>query len=247
MHNLHLGTIGWSYSFWKGKFYPNKTASKDFLSYYATKYDTVEVDSTFYRIPTEQAITNWKKQTPENFKFSLKFPNIITHVKMLKNCERETTIFLERTKLLGEKLGPLLLQFPPIFGVERLPDLTNFIHNLPKSHRYVVEVRDKGFLTQGFYSLLKANNIALAWVDSPFMPQISEVTSDFLYARLEGDRSKVKGTLGEIEVDSIEGLKMWAEKIKPFLARKVEVYGYFGKYYSGFPPSDINALLNLLS
>ncbi len=246
MLNLHLGTIGWSYNFWKGKFYPNKTASKDFLSYYATKYDTVEVDSTFYRIPTEQAITNWKKQTPDNFKFSFKFPRIITHIKMLKDCERETTIFLERTKSLGEKLGPLLLQFPPIFGIKHLPDLTDFLKNLPRSHRYVVEIRDKGFLTQEFYSLLKTTNVALAWVDSPFMPQISEITSDFLYVRLEGDRSKVKGTLGEIEVDSVEGLKMWAEKIKPFLARKMEVYGYFGKYYSGFPPSDINALLNLL-
>lgn len=93
MQNLHLGTIGWSYSFWKGNFYPQKTVSKDFLGYYATKFDTVEVDSTFYRIPTEQAITKWKNQTPDAFLFSLKFPSIITHIKMLKDCERETNLF----------------------------------------------------------------------------------------------------------------------------------------------------------
>ena len=162
-----MGTIGWSYSFWRGNFYPNKTASRDFLAYYATKFDTVEVDSTFYRIPSQQAITNWKNQTPESFKFSLKFPSIITHIKMLKECERETSLFLERASLLGEKLGPLLLQFPPSFGVERLSILADFLNKLPKTHRYVVEVRDEGFLNDAFYSLLRANNVALAWVDSP--------------------------------------------------------------------------------
>ena len=126
MGTVHLGTIGWSYSFWKGVFYPAKIASKDFLPYYASKFSTVEVDSTFYRIPTPQAITNWKNQTPQNFTFSLKFPSVITHIKMLKDCERETGIFLERASFLGDKLGPLLLQFPPSFGVERLPDLTDF-------------------------------------------------------------------------------------------------------------------------
>jgi uncharacterized protein YecE (DUF72 family) len=129
MGKLHLGTIGWSYNFWKGNFYPNKMASKDFLNYYSTKFNTVEVDSTFYRIPTPQAITNWKKQTSEGFIFSLKFPQIITHIKMLKDCQRETDVFLDRAKLLGQKLGPLLLQFPPNFGTEHLPDLARFWRN----------------------------------------------------------------------------------------------------------------------
>ncbi|MGP0064421.1 MAG: DUF72 domain-containing protein, partial [Isosphaeraceae bacterium] len=101
---------------------------------------------TFYRIPNPQAVTHWREQTPDGFRFALKFPAVITHVKMLKDCQRETDLFLERTKLLGEKLGPLLLQFPPVFGVERLPDLANFLNKLPKTHRYVVEVRDERFL-----------------------------------------------------------------------------------------------------
>ena len=247
MHNLHLGTIGWSYSFWKGSFYPSKTASKDFLAYYATQFDTVEVDSTFYRVPTQQAVTNWKNQTPQNFKFSLKFPGVITHVKMLKDCQRETSFFLDRTKLLGEKLGPLLLQFPPNFGVEHLSDLAGFLQKLPKLNRYVVEVRDEAWLNTDFYSLLRANNVALAWVDSSNMPQTSEVTSDFLYVRWEGNREKVKGTIGKIEVDTKESLKDWADKITPFLSRRVHVFGYFSKYYSGYPPSDVNLLSSLLA
>jgi uncharacterized protein YecE (DUF72 family) len=246
MQNLHLGTIGWSYSFWKGNFYPNKIASKDFLAYYASKFSSVEVDSTFYRIPNRQAVANWREQTPGGFSFSLKFPGVITHVKMLKDCQSETELFLERTRMLREKLGPLLLQFPPSFGVERLSSLVDFLRKLPKTQRYVIEVRDEGFLNDALYSLLRAYNVALAWVDNPFMPSISEVTSDFLYVRWEGDREKVKGTLGKIEVDVQENLRLWAEKIKPYLSKQMDVFGYFGKYYSGYPPSDINFLSNLL-
>jgi uncharacterized protein YecE (DUF72 family) len=154
MQNLHLGTIGWSYNFWKGKFYPNKTTPKDYLTYYSSQFNTVEVDSTFYRIPTQQTVANWKQQTPESFMFSLKFPQVITHVKMLKDCQYETDVFLDRTNQLGEKLGALLLQFPPNFGVEHLPDLEDFLQKLPTNHHYVVEVRNKSWLNLEFYSIL---------------------------------------------------------------------------------------------
>ena len=246
MSNLHLGTIGWSYSFWRGSFYPDKAASKDFLAYYSSKFSTVEVDSTFYRIPNQQTVVNWREQTPGGFLFSLKFPRVITHVKMLKDCQRETDLFLERTKLLKEKLGPLLLQFPPSFGIERLSSLADFLRKLPKTHRYVIEVRDPVFLNEEFYRLLRECNVALAWVDSPSMPGISEVSSDFLYVRWEGDRTKVKGVLGKIEVDVHENLRLWADKIKPYLSKQMKVFGYFSKYYSGYPPSDINLLSTLL-
>jgi uncharacterized protein YecE (DUF72 family) len=241
MQNLHLGTIGWSYSFWKGNFYPNKTASKDFLAYYATKFGTIEVDSTFYRIPNQQTVINWKNQTPEGFLFSLKFPRVITHIKMLKDCQNETSAFLGKVALLKEKLGCLLLQFPSAFGVQEFPLLGDFLESLPKEHRYVVEVRNKELLHGGLFSVLKSQNVALAWVDSPIMPPVSEVTSDFLCARWEGDRSKVKGTLGKIEVDGEGDIRLWADRIKPYLSKQMNVFGYFGKYYSGYPPSDVTS------
>jgi uncharacterized protein YecE (DUF72 family) len=239
MQNLYLGTIGWSYNFWRGNFYPNKTTPKDYLVYYSSQSNTVEVDSTFYRIPTSSTVVNWKEETPENFRFSLKFPQVITHIKMLKNCQYETDVFLDRANLLGDKLGALLLQFPPNFNIEHLADLENFLKTLSPNHLYVVEVRNKSWLNQEFYSILKANNIALAWTDSKLLMKINEMTADFVYFRWEGDRKKVVGTLGRIEVERMEDLKLVAEKIKPFIDRQKKVFGYFGKYYSGYPPSDV--------
>jgi uncharacterized protein YecE (DUF72 family) len=243
---LHVGTMGWSYGFWKGNFYPEGLASKDFLAYYAKRFGTVEVDSTFYRIPRTQSVLDWKAQTPEDFVFSLKFPQVITHVKMLENCEEETNVFLERVTLLGEKLGALLLQFPYTFGTKQVPLLRDFLPTLPTKHRYVVEIRNRKLLNHDFSSVLRDHNVALAWADSPFMPQITEVTSDFLYVRWVGDRRSVKGTLGKIEVDRKEQIKAWAEKLKPFLEEGTEVFGYFSKYHSGHSPSDAEELLRII-
>jgi uncharacterized protein YecE (DUF72 family) len=245
MSRLHVGAMGWSYSFWKGGFYPEKLASKEFLAFYARQFDTVEVDSTFYRIPRKQSVIDWKEQTPPSFLFSLKFPQVITHVKMLENCQEETQVFLEHVSLLEEKLGPLLLQFPPMFGNEHVSLLRGFLKTLPKEHRYVVEVRNKKLLNDSLYSLLRERNVTLAWMDSPFIPPIDEVTSDFIYIRWEGDRRRVKGTLGRTEADRVNDIKLWAERIKPFLDKQTEVFGYFSKYYSGNPTSDANELLKL--
>ena len=246
MLKLHVGTMGWSYSFWKGNFYPETLASKEFLAYYATRFSTVEVDSTFYRIPRVQSVLDWKEQTPQGFLFSLKFPQVITHVKMLKDCQEETSVFLERVELLKEKLGVLLLQFPYTFGIEHVSLLRDFLQKLPKRHRYVVEVRNRKLLNDGFYSVLRDNNVVLAWVESPFMPKVNEVTSDFIYVRWEGDRRRVNGTLGRIEVDRNGQIKLWADKIKPFLEKQTAVFGYFSKYYSGHSPSDVKELLSIL-
>ena len=237
--------MGWSYIFWKGNFYPENLVSKEFLSFYATQFNTVEVDSTFYRIPRKQSVIDWKQQTPSGFLFSLKFPRIITHVKMLKNCQEETRLFLDRVGLLQKKLGPLLLQFPSSFRNEHALILRDFLGSLPKEHRYVVEIRNRKLLNDSFYSILRDYNVVLAWVDSPFMPLIREATSDFIYIRWEGDRRSVSGTLGKIEIDRTDSIKLWAERIKHFLGSQTDVFGYFSKYYSGYPPADIRELLKL--
>jgi len=239
LRSVHVGTMGWSYAFWKKGFYPTNSTPDEWLAYYATKFDTVEMDSTFYRIPRKQTVIEWKERTPSNFIFALKYPRIITHVKMLKNCQEENHIFLKRVTQLQEKLGPLLLQFPHAFKIEHVPLLQGFLEALPEDHRYVVEIRNKELLNDEFYSILRDNNAVLAWVDAPLMPQINEMTSDFIYVRLEGNRDQVNGTLGKVEVDKTVQIKEWADKIQPFMERQTKVFVYFSKFYSGFPPSDV--------
>jgi uncharacterized protein YecE (DUF72 family) len=242
--SLHVGTMGWSYNFWKGKFYPENLSSEEFLAYYAQRFSTVEVDSTFYRIPRAQTIIDWKEQTPESFQFSLKFPQVITHVKMLKNCADDTKVFLERVSRLEEKLGVLLLQFPSMFRQQHVPLLQEYLKTLPITHRYAVEVRNKTLLNDDFYALLRSHNVALAWADSSTMPLIDEVTAGFIYVRFEGDRKTVNGTLGMVEFERTQSIKAWAERLIPFLDKRKEVFAYFSKYYSGSPTKDVSDLLN---
>jgi uncharacterized protein YecE (DUF72 family) len=234
--------MGWSYAFWKGGFYPKNLASKDFLAFYSKHLNSVEVNSTFYRIPKADTVIDWKNQTPEDFTFSLKFPAKITHIKMLRDCQEDTKVFLDRVSLLGEKLGVLLLQFPPLFGKQRLQILASYLKELPRSHRYAVEVRNESLLNQEVYAILKNNNIALVWVDSVKHTLAEEVTADFVYVRWEGDRKTVTGTLGRIENDRTADIKEWTRRLEERIANN-ELFGYFSKYYSGLPPSDAAELV----
>ncbi len=243
---LHLGTLGWSYPFWRGSFYPPRAKAADYLSYYASQFNTVEVDSTFYRIPTAETVHNWHNHTPKGFLFSLKFPQLITHIRKLKDCQPQTDAFLSRVALLKDKLGPLLLQFPPTFTSKYFDDLAAYLRLLPTGNRYVVEIRNKTWFTSEFYELLRNQGVALAWTSTDLMADVCEVTADFLYMRWEGDRTAVDGTLGKVEVDRAADTVAWAQKLKPYLAER-EFFGYFAKYYSGFPPKDADMFMKLFS
>jgi uncharacterized protein YecE (DUF72 family) len=244
---FHIGTMGWSYKFWSGNFYPKTLKSDGFLKEYSAHFDSVEVDNTFYRIPDKSTITKWRSQVPGDFLFSAKFPRTITHVKMLENSEEVTNFFIERISELQGNLGPLLLQFPPNFGSERLPLLKDFVGSLPKRFRFAVEVRNASLLDNRLYSILRDNGIALVCVAKPSTPAIEEITSDFLYLRWEGDRKTVNGTLGKVEIDRVAEIKKWAKKIQGSAASLKDVFGYFSKYYSGHPPSDAKKLLGFLA
>ncbi len=239
--------MGWSYKFWIDNFYPNHIHSQRFLEEYAKTFDTVEVDSTFYRVPSEETLDNWKKQTPDKFIFALKFPKKITHEKMLQNCQQETQFFLQRASRLQSKLGPMLLQLPPKFKSERLESLAKFLKEIPKEYRLAVEVRDEAILARELYDVLRENNVALTMTESPFMPKTEEFTTDFVYVRWEGDRKKVKGTIGKIESDRTENIREWANRISSFPKSIREIFGYFSKYYSGHPPTDAKTLRTSLA
>lgn len=240
---VHIGTMGWSYPFWIGDFYPVGLKPAAFLTEYAKHFDSVELDNTFYRIPSAKATDSWKEQTPDGFLFSAKFPRVITHVKMLRDCRREVDMFISRMSQLQNKLGPLLLQFPRSFAPKHFSLLQEFLPKLPRGLRYAVEARNKGLLTEKLHNLLRENGIALVLVGQPVLEE--QLTADFVYVRWQGDRTKVNGTLGKVEVDRAENTEKWATQIRNILNRK-EIFGYFSKYYSGYPPQDAKQLLNLL-
>jgi uncharacterized protein YecE (DUF72 family) len=242
----HIGTMGWSYPFWVGGFYPAGVKPSGYLTEYSKSFNSVEVDNTFYRIPSTNTVKTWESQTPKGFLFSAKFPRIITHVKMLRNCEKETERFLSTMSQLQDKLGPLLLQFPPSFKPEHLPLLQGFLSALPRNHRYAVEVRNKELLGEVLYSLLRETGVAPVLVDQTSVSSIEKSSADFVYIRWEGDRRKVTGTFGKVEVDRTGDIRKWAPIVQGLLDRDLEVFGYFSKYYSGYPPVDIEQLLSLL-
>ena len=243
MEKLHVGTMGWSYDFWKGNFYPEMT--QNLLTEYAKSFDTVELDNTFYRIPSRDNVLKWKEETPDDFIFSAKFPRKITHIKMLQDCREELEVFIEHMSLMGNKLGPMLIQLPPGFAPEKSGILKDFLAGLPKG-RFAVEIKNKKWLDEKFYDILRDNKVALVLLDHPWMPEMNTITADFTYIRWEGDRKKIKGMLGKVERDRSEEIKDWALKIKGFLDDSIEVFGYFSKYYSGYPPGDVRMLLDFM-
>jgi uncharacterized protein YecE (DUF72 family) len=247
IRRVHIGTMGWSYRFWTGRLYSEGLKPKEYLTEYAKHFNSVELDNTFYRTPSPSTVKAWKEQTPEGFKFSAKFPRIITHVKTLRNCEEEVDRFISSISQLQGRLGPLLLQFPSSFGPRQLPLLRDFLPSLPRSCRYTVEVRNKNLLGEKLYSLLRENKAALVLTGQPSVSLVEEVTTDFAYVRWEGDRRKVKGTLGRTEVDRTQDTGKWVQRTKILLDQGLEVFGYFSKYYSGYPPDDAEQFLSLLS
>ncbi len=244
MGKFHAGTMGWSYDFWRGNFYPE--GSQNLLTEYAKNFDTVEIDNTFYRIPSRDTVRKWKEETPDGFIFSAKFPRKITHIKMLQDCQEELAVFIEHMSLMEDKLGPMLIQLPPGFAPEKSGILKDFLAGLPERCRFAVEVRNKKWLDEKFSDMLRDNKVALVLIDHPWMPEMNTITSDFTYIRWVGDRKKVKGTLGKVEKDRSKDIKDWAVKIKGFLDDSIEVFGYFSKSYSGYPPGDVRMLLELI-
>jgi len=246
LDKLHLGTVGWGYDFWVGNFYPEGLKPAQFLSEYSKHFGSVEIDNTFYRIPSIAVVENWRDQTPSGFLFSAKFPKKVTQEKKLLGVEEETRVFLNRMSLLKEKEGPLLIQLSPEFTPEDLPNLREFLGILPRAHRFVMEVKNRKMLEDRLYSILRDRGIALAIVDHPSMPKIDVLTAGFTYIRLEGDNKKIKGTTGKVERDRTADTKEWAGKIRKLIDDSNEVFVYCNKYYSGHSPTDAYALLDYL-
>lgn len=236
--SIHIGTSGWSYDHWKGPFYPEKTSGEEMLSLYAEHFQTVEVNNTFYQLPSTDTLKNWKETVSDNFLFALKASRYITHQKKLNDPAESIKKFFDRIEVLDDKLGPILFQLPPRWhkNAERL---SNFIDVLPKGYRYVFEFRDPTWFSDDIIELLSETNCAFCIYDLEGEQTPEHVTTDFVYIRLHGPGAAYQGSYSE------QLLEKWVEKIDRWSAEGKEIYCYFNNDYAGHAPNNASVLQKL--
>ncbi|MBI4789549.1 MAG: DUF72 domain-containing protein [Chloroflexi bacterium] len=245
---IYLGTQGWSYKSWVGSFYPDKTTPGNFLSEYAKRFRAVEVDSTYYGTPRPEAVKQWYAATPDHFRFTAKFPQLITHEKMLRDVERETAQFLATMQLLGEKLGPLLIQLSAKFKPDQRETLAQFLAALPRDFRYALEVRNRGWLTNDFFELLAQHRIALTLAHYASMPKLDRTTTDFTYVRWLGSRKDVPdGEYAQARINRDPDLNRWGALITRLAEEGVAVWGFANNHFQGHSPTTVRTLMEQLN
>jgi uncharacterized protein YecE (DUF72 family) len=244
---VRVGTQGWNYSAWVGPFYPADTRPASFLSVYARAFDTVEIDATFYSVPSPTTVRNWAERVPAGFTFALKMPQEVTHEHRLRDVDEVTDTFFARARMLGSKLGPVLFQFAPEFGPAELPALAAFLPRLPRDVAIAVEFRHRGWIHDGVLALLAEHNVALALTDTRFIPRrvtlslIDRPTADFAYVRwLGSDRDLVDHS--RLQVDRSRDLAVWGDAIRHLQDRVKTVYAYMSNFFAGHAPASARML-----
>jgi uncharacterized protein YecE (DUF72 family) len=254
MSEVRIGTQGWNYDDWVGSFYPRGTRSTEFLDLYSRLFDTVEIDSTFYAVPSESVISSWRARVPADFIFSLKVPQQITHKERLRNCAGQLEEFCDRARGLGEKLGALLIQLPPDFSPRSWEALETFILLLPSDIQFAVELRDpewfSGPIFERLNALLSSLGVALALVDGNWIPRqislelVDSPTAGFAYLRWMGPR--VLTEFSHVQIDRGLELGQWAEGVEKLRKRVEMIYGYFNNYFQGHSPASSNQFKKLI-
>jgi uncharacterized protein YecE (DUF72 family) len=217
---FHIGTSGWHYKHWLGGvFYPPGVRGAAMFQFYARHFDTVEINNSFYRLPTANTFDNWRESSPRNFLFAVKASRFITHMKKLKEPQSSSEKFFLVAERLEEKLGPILFQLPPRWklNTERL---ASFIESLPPEHKYAFEFRDESWLVPEVYALLRKHHAAFCIHDFADMKIPNEVTAKFAYVRFHGPTSaKYWGEYSEGQ------LQAWADEMAQWPVSAV--YAYF--------------------
>jgi uncharacterized protein YecE (DUF72 family) len=244
---LYVGCSGWSYTAWLGHFYPSSLENKNWLEYYGKVFDYVEIDSSYYRIPNEFIVSRWAKNTPDNFRFTAKFPKAVTHDKRLDDVASDLDYFYKAMAPLAKKLVCLLIQLPPKMT---LKESMKKLKALPLDNRfrYAVEARDETWFDEELYSFLKENKICLAWSQRAELQTPAVVTTDFVYLRLIGDRSIDEKDFGKIQINRVIEMEHWASEIKKLqnnMKLKIGVVAA-NNHYAGFGPGTSNIFRKML-
>lgn len=238
---IRIGTSGWHYQHWKGPFYDDGCPASKMLDFYAGRFDTVEINNSFYKLPSMETFRCWREQVPENFCFAVKASRFITHNKKLKDPDNALDNFLPRAWELGKKLGPILFQLPPKWriNVERLDD---FLRALPRGrrHLYAFEFRELSWLDERVYKVLRKHNAAFCIYDLAGFRTPIVITSNWAYVRLHGPGGKYQGSY------STEQLGDWARTFHGWSSNLCGIYVYFDNDQAGFAAQNAMELKRML-
>ncbi|MGQ9587020.1 MAG: DUF72 domain-containing protein [Thermoplasmata archaeon] len=238
MKKYHFGCSGWSYGDWIGKFYSDECTQKTMLEEYARHLDTVEINMSFYRLPFEGLVRSWRTRTPDGFLFCPKLSRQITHLKKLRDSEQLVSAFMARMGMLGDKLGPVLIQLPPSLRPDKAV-LESFLNTLPHDRPYAIEFRNENWFSPHIRSVLEKYGVATCLIDSPKLNVDSEVTAHFSYIRWHGRESWYSYEYSKAEIEE------WAEKIVALPVN--EVFGYWNNDVNANAPKNCLDLIKCLN
>jgi uncharacterized protein YecE (DUF72 family) len=249
--NFYIGCSGWSYKGWTGTFYPSSLENKNWLSYYSKFFKFVEVDSTFYNILSRFVVKGWKDKTPDDFKFVLKFPKIITHEKKMhkgKDISKDLSVFFNSIEPLVDKTLLLLIQLPHYLTENRYFDsLQNMVYRLDNTFKYALEVRDSSWFNDKVYNYLKNNKITLTWSVRDELKTPPIITSDQIYVRFIGDRSINEKDFGKIVKDRKKEMQDYTDILKDKVSEQHQNLSIaFNNHFAGFGPESATIFLKMM-
>jgi len=239
MARLLIGTSGWVYPHWRGVFYPDDLRERDWFEYYSRFFKTVEINNSFYRLPSRQVFESWKKMAPPDFLFTVKANRFITHIKRLRDAADSVKKFYENLEGMKDKCAAVLFQLPPRWKLD-LERLKNFLIDIPKSYRLVFEFRDETWLVEPVFEILREHRAALCFADRPFYPGPKDITSNFCFYRMHGGRGELAPGYTEKE------LRCLTEEIVSHLLEDRDVFAYFNNDYAGYAVENALALEKLI-
>ncbi len=240
MAERRVGTSGWSYDHWRGDFYPDDLTRGKELEHYATVFNTVELNSSFYHLPKPQTAQGWHERTPPGFVFAVKGSRYISHRLKLTEADEAMKRFTDSIKPLAEKTGPILWQLPPGFACDQ-QRLASFLELKPPDQRWAWEFRHESWFGPEVYELLEGYNCALVWADAPNYPLETVITADFTYARLHGHEKLYASNYSD------EQLKDWAEKLVTAGGEERDIFVYFDNDAAGHAPRNALTLREMLT
>jgi uncharacterized protein YecE (DUF72 family) len=238
--SIFVGTSGWTYDGWRGPFYSPEVPKKDWLAAYAAQFATTEVNGSFYRTPSFEAVRGWRQQTPRDFVFAWKASKFITHWKRLtEKCENSIELMETRLKALGPKAGPVLFQLPPQFRADR-DRLASFLKMLPRRHRYAFEFRHQSWYEDDVLDVLRDHDVSLCLSDHHDAPAPWTITAGHVYVRGHGPTGQYRDNYPD------GTLSAWARDIRRWARAGRAVFVYFDNDQKSAAPADAERLMKML-